>query len=152
MNGKCLLNHFAKVCRKQKTQKAQNPKKNTVNTIEEEFHPEDSVIFLSLSGLYESDYSRGDDNLVATIHNELEKTETLNMPIKIGEISTTQLVESGSACSILKKSLAAKVVINNSYAIWVREINNQQLWTFSTQLLPLEVKIRTPVTRNSWHT
>ena len=53
-----LLGHFARVCRKQKTSKLENPKKRSVNTVEEDPHPEDSVKFLQSSKLYESDYSR----------------------------------------------------------------------------------------------
>ena len=69
-----LLNHFAKFCRKQTNKKPQKPKKKSVNTVDEEPHPDDSVRFLkSSSKLYESEYSTGDDNMVATIHNNLEK-------------------------------------------------------------------------------
>ena len=62
-----FLHQFAKACRQQKNQKP-------VNTLDEEPHLEDSLKFLqSSSKLYESNYSRGDDNIVATIHNELKK-------------------------------------------------------------------------------
>ena len=50
-----LLNHFAKVCRKQKNVKPQNSKKKMVSVGEEELHPEDSVNFLQPTKLYESD-------------------------------------------------------------------------------------------------
>ena len=98
-----LLNHFAKVCRKQKNAKPQNPKKRAVNTVEEEPHPEDSVIFLPPAKLYESNYNSGEDTIVAVIENAVEKVEPLNMPIKFGDITTTLLVDSGSACSILNR-------------------------------------------------
>ena len=99
-NNGGLVNHFAKVCRKQKkTQKAQNLKKKSVNTVEKP-HAEDLVKFLqSLWRLYESDHSSGDDNMFARIHNDHEKIEPLNMPIKIANTSTTLLVDSGgSSC------------------------------------------------------
>ena len=41
-----LLNHFAKVCRKQNTVKLVNAKKKMVSVQEKEPHPEDSVNFL----------------------------------------------------------------------------------------------------------
>ena len=104
-----LLNHFAKVCRKQKTQKPQNPKKTSVNNVDEEPHPEDSVNFLQSSlKLYEYDYRRGDDNMVTTIPNDLAK-KPRNMPIKTGSIFTTPLVNSGSACSIINQSLGPEL-------------------------------------------
>ena len=80
-----------------------------VNIVEEERHPEDSVTLLQPAKLYESDYSSGEDNTVAVIENAVEKVVPLNMPIKIGNINTTLLVDSCSACSILNRSLASQV-------------------------------------------
>ena len=40
------MNHFAKVCRKEKYVKLQNTKKRTVNRVDTEPHPEESVNFL----------------------------------------------------------------------------------------------------------
>ena len=74
-----------------------------VSVVEEEPHPEDSVNFLQPAKLYESDYSSGEDITVAVIKNAVEKVEPLNMPIKIGNINTTLLVDSGSACTILNR-------------------------------------------------
>ena len=67
-----LLNHFAKVCRKQKNVKPQHSKKKK-SVVEEEPHPEDSVNFLQPAKHYESDYSSGEDNTVAVIENAVEK-------------------------------------------------------------------------------
>ena len=87
--------------------KPQDSKKKMVSVEEEEPHPEDSVNFLQPTKLYESDYSSGDDNTVPVIENAVEKIEPLSMPVKIGNIITTLLVDSGSACSILSRSLAS---------------------------------------------
>ena len=72
--NKCgLLNNFGKVCWKQKNAKPQTSKKKAVNTVEEEPHPEDSVIFLQPAKLYESDYSSREDNTAVVIENAIEK-------------------------------------------------------------------------------
>ena len=105
-----LLYHFAKVCRKQKNAKPQNSKKKTVSIVEEKPHPEHSVNFLQPAKLYELDYSGGEDNAFEVIENAVENVETLNMPIKISNIYTILLVDSGSVCSILNRSLASQVV------------------------------------------
>ena len=82
-----------------------------VCVVEEEPHPEDSVNFLQPAKLYESDYSSGEeDNTVAMIETAVEKFEPLNMPLKIGNVNTTLLVDSGGACCILNRSLASQVV------------------------------------------
>ena len=119
---KCgLLNHFAKVCRKQINAKPQNSKKRAVNTVKEEPHPEDSMELLQPAKLYEADYSSGEGNTVAVIENAVEKVEPLNMPIKIGNITTTLLVDSGSACSFLNRSLASQVVQSSPRTFWISE-------------------------------
>ena len=117
-----------KFVQKHKTQKARNPEKKLVNAVKAEPSPKKSVIFLkSLSGLNELDYSSGNDNMVATIHKDQEKIEPLNMPIQMGNISTTLLADSKRACSILNELIAAQLVKNNPRSVLVREINNPQL-------------------------
>ena len=141
------MNHSLKSAGNKRTQ---NPKKRTVNTVDEERHPEDSVNFLQSTKLYESDYSSGEDNMVALSENDVAKIEPLNMPIKIGNISTTLLVDSGSACSILNRSFASQVVKSSSYAVWIHKKVSAQLRTFSNGPIHIEGKIQTPITSNGW--
>ena len=89
--------------------------------------------------------------MVATIHKDLKKTERLNLPIKNRNISTTLIVDTGKAFSILNKSLAARVVNSNPHAMWVGEIKKPQLRTFSNVPIHIEGKIRTPLSSNAWH-
>ena len=149
-NNSGLLNHFAKVCRKQKTVKPVNAKKKMVIVVEEESHPEDSVNFLQPAKLYESDYSSREDNMVAVIENSVEKVEPLNMPIKIGNFNTTLLVDSGSACSILNRSHALQVVQSSPCAIWISEQMPPQLRTFSNEPIQVEGKVQASITSNGW--
>ena len=130
--------------------KPQNSKKKMVSVVDEEPHPEDSVNFLQPAKLYESDNSSGDDNTVAVIENAIEKVEPLNMPVKIGNINTTLLVDSGSACSILNRSLASQVVQSSPRAFWINETVTPQLRTFSNEPIQVEVKIQTPITSEGW--
>ena len=54
----------------------------SVNTVDDEPHHDDSANFLlSLSNFCKSGFKSGYDKTVATIHNNLEKNETLIMPI-----------------------------------------------------------------------
>ena len=148
-----LLNHFANICGKQKNMntKPQYSKKQIVSVVEEEPHPEDAVNFLQPAKLYESVYSSGeDDNTIAVIQNAVEKVEPLNMPIKIGNINTTLFVDSGSACSILNRSLASQVVRNSPRAFWINEKVSPQLRTFSNEPIQVEGKIQSPITSKGW--
>ena len=121
-----------------------------LSVVEEEPHPEDSVIFLQPAKLYKSDYSSGEDNTVAVTENAVEKVEPLNMPIKIGNMNTTLLVDSGSACSILNHSPAWQVVQSSPRAFWISEKVPPQLWTFSNEPKQVERKIQSPITSKGW--
>ena len=90
--------------------------------------------------------------MVATIRNNLEKSEPLNLPIKIGNISRNFFVDSGNPCSSLNNSLAVRVVNSIPFAMRVLEIIQPQLRTFSNEPIHIEVMFRTAVTSNGWHT
>ena len=68
--------------------------------------------------------------MVASINNGVEKTQPLNLPIKI---SLTLLVDSGSTFSILDKTHASRAMECNSRAIFVSEMNKPQLHTLSNE-------------------
>ena len=141
---------FCESLQKQNNAKPQNSKKKTVNIVEEEPHPEDSVNFLQPAKLYESDYSSGEDNTFAVVENAVEKVEPLSMPMKIGNINTTLLVDSVSACSILNRSLASQVVQSSPCAFWISKKTSPQLRTFSNEPIQVEGKIQSPITNNRW--
>ena len=130
--------------------KLQNTKKKTVNTVDEEPHPENSVNVIQSTKPYESDYSSGEDNTVALNENDIAKIEPLDMPIEIGNFSTTVLVASGSAYSSLNRSLASQVVKSSPHALWIHEEVSPQIRTFSNEPIHIEGKIQTPNTRNDW--
>ena len=119
--------------------------------MDEEPHPEDLVKLLQSAKLYESDYSSGEDNKVALIENDLAKTEFLNLPSKVGNISTTLLLNSGRPCSNLNWSLASQVVKSSPHTFWIHEKVNPQLRTFSNDPIHIEVKIQSPITSNDWN-
>ena len=82
--------------------------------------------------------------MVAHIQNDIAKTETLNMPVKIGIISTTLLVDSCSVCRFLKQSLASQGLKSSPHAFWVCDNAKLQLRTFSNEAIRIEGKVQTP--------
>ena len=140
--------HFAKVYRKQKNSQPQNAKTRTVNKVDEELQPGDSLRFLQSSKIYESNYSSGEDKMVALIQNDIAKIEPLRMAI--GNISTTLLVDSGSVCSILNWSVALQVVRSNPQAFWIYDNAIPKLRTFSTEPIRNEGKVQAAVSSNGW--
>ena len=133
-----------------KNAKPQNYKKKTLNVVEEEPHPESSVNFLQPAKLHDSDYISGEDNTVAVIEKAVKKVEALNMPIKIDNINTTLLLDSGCAYSILNQSLASQLVQKSPCASWINEKAFPQFRTFSNVPIQVEGKIHSPITKNRW--
>ena len=72
------------------------------------------------------------------------------MPIKIGNITITVLVDSGSACIILSRSLASQVVKSSKGAFQVHEKASPQLMTFSNEPIHIERKMQSPITSKGW--
>ena len=68
----------------------------------------------------------------------------------MGNISTTLLQDSGSACSILNRPLAAQVVKSSPQAVWTHEKLRPQLRTFSNEPIHIEGKIQNLITSNGW--
>ena len=122
-----IADHFAKVCRKPKHPYKPKPR---VNNVDDSISVAATVGFSATVGeqvnhigrllqkqsiydaYYDSDYDDYDDNCVATIsiNNDTRELEPVNLDICIGNTSTKALVDSGSVCTIINKSLATTVV------------------------------------------
>ena len=59
-------------------------------------------------------------------------------------------MDSGSACSILNRSLASQVVQSSPCAFWISEKASPQLRLFSNEPIQVEGKIQSPITGNGW--
>ena len=70
------------------------------------------------------------------------------MPIKIGKILTTLLVDSGSACSILNRPLASQVSGSSLNAFWFHDNTFLQLRNFLNEPVHIESKVQAAVLSN----
>ena len=70
---------------------------------------------------YDSDYDDFNDNCTATIsiNNDTREVEPLKIDICIGNTKTKALLDSGSVCTIINKSLANTVVSECKGSLWV---------------------------------
>ena len=59
-------------------------------------------------------------------------------------------MDSGSASSILNRSLASQVVQGSPCAFWISEKTSSQFRTFSNEPIRVEGKIQCPITSNGW--
>ena len=144
----CIGNHFAKLCRKPKHPYKPRPKINNVEdslsegatmstsaTVGEQVNHIDRL--LQKQGIYDanydSDYDDYDDNCVAkiSINSDTREVEPMNLDICIGIIKTKALVDSGSVCTIINKSLATTVVSECKESFWVQSPEMHDLKSFS---------------------
>ena len=132
-----IANHFAKVCRKPKHPFEPKPSVNKVDdsifgtatvgisaTVGEQVKHIDRLLqkHIIYDANYDSDYDDYDDNCVAPIstNNNTREVEPMNLKICIGNTSTEALVDSGSVCTIINKSLVTAVVSDCKESFWVQ--------------------------------
>ena len=160
-------NHFAKVCRK--TKQANKPR-SRVNYVDDSISEAATVGTTTsvteqvnnISKLlqqksiydanYDSDYDDYDDNCVAAIsyNTDAREVEPVNLDIRVGNTSTKALVDSGSVCTIINKSLADKVVLECKNSYWIQSPEIHDLKTFSNDIIKIKGIIKTSIKCNDW--
>ena len=96
-----------------------------------------------------SDYESSDDNMVASIASTTLQIEPKNWTVKIGNNKVGLVVDPGSVCSILNKSLATEIIINNSsLAGWLSTAPEKTLKHLPMRKIPVIGKMQTPVACN----
>ena len=121
-----IANHFVKVCRKSKQQLKPSPESTMLMTpsprqrrwVLLHLLESSSIILIDCfkkiiyDANYDSDCDDFDDKCVATIstNDNIREVEPVNVYICIGNTNTKALVDSGSDCIIINKSLANAVV------------------------------------------
>ena len=135
-----IVNHFAKVCRKPKIPYKPKPGVNNVDdsvseaatvgtskTAAEQFNNIDRLlkqqsIYDLKQQNYDSDNDDYNDNCVATISviSDTREVEPVNSDICVANTTTKALVDLGSVCTIINKSLANAVVSACKESYWVQ--------------------------------
>ena len=162
-----ISNHFAKVCRKPKQA---NKPRSRVNYVDDSISEAATVGTTTsvteqvnnISKLlqqksiydanYDSDYDDYDDNCVAAIsyNTDTREVEPVNLDIRVGNTSTKALVDSGSVCTIVNKSLADKVVSECKDSYWIQSPEIHDLKTFSNDIIKIIGIIKTSIKCNDW--
>ena len=166
----CIVNHFAKVCRKPKHTYKPKPR---VNNVDDSVSEAATVVTSATAAKqvnninrllkqqniydanYDSDHDDYKDNCVATISvkSDTREVEPLNLEICVGNTKTKALVDSGSVCTIINKSLANTVVSECKESYWVQsppEIHDLKF--FSNDIIKIFVVINTSNKCNDWIT
>ena len=101
---------------------------------------------------YDSDYDDYNDNCVATISvkSDTREVEPVNLDICVGNRTTKALVDSGSVCIIINKSLANAVVSACKESYWVQSPEIHDLKTFSNDIIKIFGVINTSIKCIDW--
>ena len=101
---------------------------------------------------YDSDYDDYNDNCVATISikNDTREVETVNLDICVGNTKTKALVDWGSVCTIINKSLANTVVSECKESYWIQSPEMHDLKSFSNDIIKTVGAINTSIKYNDW--
>ena len=162
-----IANHFAKVCRKSKQPSKPKPRVNFVDdsvseaaTVGTSTMAAEQVNNISkllqqksvYDANYDSDYDDYNDNCVAaiSIKTDTREVEPVNLVICVGNTCTKALVDSGSVCSIVNKSLADTVVSECKESYWVQSPEIHDLKTFSNDIIKIVGVNNTSIKCNDW--
>ena len=161
-----ISNNFAKVCRKPK--QASKPRFR-VNYVDDSISEAATVgtttsvteqvnnisKLLQQKSIYDANYDSDDDyddNCVAAISykTDTREVEPVNLDIRVGNTSTKALVDSGSVCTIVNKSLADKVVSECKDSYWIQSPEIHDLKTFSNDIIKIIGINKTSIKCNDW--
>ena len=156
-----IMGHFARKCHKSKKPQnsAQKTQKANVNQIEqspEKSDDEESVNYItSYQQLYEQVYdlnydSDSDDYVAAISSDSVHQLEPLNVEVQMGEIRTSAMIDSGSAVSIITKSLANRILQSTKSVKWTNTSEKRNLKTFSNEPIKFIGHLETTVIYNRW--
>ena len=144
-----LQNHFSRVCRKPKSS-SNKSSRSTVNSVEETTIDQtvNAIQNMNYNPQCESDYDSSDDNMVASIASNAIQIEPKNTILQIGNTHVGLLIDSGSVCSILPKSLASEIVESSPLARLLMIAPPQELKTFSNEPINVIGMIQAPIASN----
>ena len=163
-----IANHSAKVCRKPKQPSKPKPRVKyvddsvseaaTVGTSTTAAEQVNSISKLLqqksiYDANYDSDYDDYNDNCVAaiSIKNDTREVEPVNFDICVANTNTKALVDSGSVCTIVNKSLADTVMSDCNESYWVESPEIHDLKTFSNDIIKIVGVINTSIKcNNDW--
>ena len=101
---------------------------------------------------YDFDYDETEDNCLVVIssHQDLRMVEPVNIKLYSGNVETKALVGSGSACTIIHKSSANALVMNDKSSYWVKSSTMHDLTPFSKDIIKIVDFIITTVKCKDW--
>ena len=88
--------------------------------------------------------------MVAILARSTPQMEPKNTIVQIGNTNVGLLIDSGSVCSILKKSLAREIINNSTLALCLTATPAKGLTTIPNEPIPVIGMMQTLVAFNGW--
>ena len=156
-----IICYFARKCRKPKKsqgqkQKAQQTNVNQIDQSPEKSDDEKSVNYISsyqqlYAQVYDSNYDSDSDDYVAAISSDsAHQLEPLNVEVHQGEVKAHAMVDSGSAVSLITKTLANQIIRTTKSAKWIDTKERRNLKTFSNEPIKVLGHLETTGAYNNW--
>ena len=156
-----IIGHFVRKCRKPKktqgqTQKTQQTNVNQIDQSPEKSDDEESVNYISsYQQLYEQVYdwnydSDSDDYVAAIAPDSAHQLEPLNVEVQLGEVKAHEMIDSGSAVSLITKTLANQILRTTKSAKWIDTKDRRNLKKFSNEPIKDLGHLETTIVYNNW--
>ena len=101
--------------------------------------------------VYDSNYDSDSDDYVTAISSDsANHLEHLKAKTKFGNILANSMIDSGSVCSLITKTLANRILKTTPLARWITMKQDNDLKTFSSEPIKFLGKLATTVTYNVW--
>ena len=97
---------------------------------------------------YDSDSG---DYVTAISSDSANQLEHLKAKTKFGNILANSMIDSGSVCSLITKTLANRILKTTPLARWITMKQDNDLKTFSNEPIKFLGKLATTVTYNVWN-
>ena len=153
-----ITGHFARKCHKLKQSQGQTNKapQTNVNQIDKYPDDEESVNYItSYQQLYEQVYdsnydSESDDYVTAISYDSANQLGPLNVKVQFGEVKANAMIDSGSAVSLITKTIASQIIRTTLSAKWITKREKRDLKTFSSDPMKVLGHRETTVAYNNW--
>ena len=88
--------------------------------------------------------------MAAISSDSANQLEPLNVKVQFGEVNANSMIDSGSAASLITKTLAKEIIRTTPSAKWIIKKEKQNLKTFSNESIKVLGHLETTVAYNNW--
>ena len=101
--------------------------------------------------VYDSNYDSDSDNYVAAISSDsAHQLAPIPVEVKFGEAKAHAMIDSGSAVSLITKTLANQIIQTTNSVKWIDMKERRNLKTFSNEPIKVLGYLETTVAYNNW--